>query len=48
MINFMGKSGYVNLKYFNHSNMVDLSNNITYGMYYYYVSVIAQLYARIN
>ncbi len=44
IINFMGKSGYVNLKYFNHSNMVNPSNNITYGMYNYYVRVIAQLY----
>ncbi|MGX9134684.1 M14 family zinc carboxypeptidase [Rummeliibacillus sp. JY-2-4R] len=44
IIDFMGKSGYVNLKYFNHSNMVNGSKNITYGMYNYYVRVIAQLY----
>lgn len=44
IINFMGKSGYVNLKYYNHSNMVNPKKNITYGMYNYYLRVIAQLY----
>lgn len=44
IINFMGKSGYVNLKYYNHSNMVNPKKNITYGMYNYYVRVIAKLY----
>ncbi|MGG0658238.1 M14 family zinc carboxypeptidase [Rummeliibacillus pycnus] len=44
IINYMGKSGYVNLEYFNHSNMVDPTKNITYGMYNYYLRVIAQLY----
>lgn len=44
IINFMGKSGYVNLKYYNHSNMVNPKNSITYGKYNYYLRVIAQLY----
>lgn len=44
IINFMGKNGYVNLKYYNHSNMVNPTKNITYGMYNYYVRVIANLY----
>lgn len=44
IINFMGKSGYVNLKYYNHSNMVNPKKSITYGMYNYYLRVIAQLY----
>ena len=44
IINFMGKSGYVNLKYYNHSNMVNPKKSITYGRYNYYLRVIAQLY----
>ncbi|HWI50154.1 MAG TPA: M14 family zinc carboxypeptidase [Rummeliibacillus sp.] len=44
IINYMGKSGYVDLKYFNHSNIVNPTKNITYGMYNYYLRVIAQLY----
>lgn len=44
IINFMGKNGYVNLKYYNHSNMVNPTKSITYGMYNYYVRVIANLY----
>lgn len=44
IIDFMGQSGYVNLKYYNHSNMVNPTKNITYGMYNYYLRVVAQLY----
>lgn len=44
IINYMRKTGYVNLKYYNHSNVVNPTKNITYGMYNYYLRVIAQLY----